>query len=234
MRKPTVIELDTEERPRGKKSVQKLRQNGLIPSVLYGPKVEKNLHFAVPELELEKVLSAQTTHIIKFKFDNGESYDTLLKSTQIHPVTDRVIHADFYALDEETEVLLTVPIRLTGSAPGVVEGGRLYQPMRKIRVRCKPSSIPAEFTLDVGKLNIADSLNVDQLTMEGIIPLAEEDRTVVTIRPPKGALEDILGTAEEEELEEGEEGAEAAESGETEGGEESGSGGEEEQDKSGE
>ncbi|MEX0928088.1 MAG: 50S ribosomal protein L25, partial [Balneolales bacterium] len=78
MLKPTVIEIEAPERPLGKKAVHKMRNESLIPAVIYGPKVTKNIHVTVPELELEKILAAQTTHIASFKIDKVGKYNALL------------------------------------------------------------------------------------------------------------------------------------------------------------
>ncbi|MEX0928707.1 MAG: 50S ribosomal protein L25, partial [Balneolales bacterium] len=133
-------------------------------------------------------------------------YNALLKSVEFHPVTDKPLHADFYALDEKTQVTLTIPIRLIGSPAGVVEGGRMFQPLRLLQVRCDPDKIPAEFTIDISELNIGDSLHVSDLQVEGVTPLQDPVRTIVVIRPPKGAIEDILAAEAEEAEAEAEEG----------------------------
>ncbi|MEX0780956.1 MAG: 50S ribosomal protein L25 [Balneolales bacterium] len=204
MLKPTVFKIESPERPLGKKAVSKLRKESLIPGVIYGPKVKDNIHVTVPELELEKILASSTTNIASFKVDKVGNFDTLLKKAEFDPVTDKPLHADFYALDKNTQVTLTIPIRLTGTPAGVVEGGRMYQPLRRLEVRCDPDKIPAEFTFDISVLNIGDSLHVSELFVEGVTPLEDPVRTIAVVRPPKGAIEDIIGAEEEEEgLEEG-------------------------------
>lgn len=213
MQKPSEFVITCEKREVGQKAAAKLRDQKMIPVVIYGPKIKDNLHVAVPELEVEKILAKQTTQIVKFTID-GTTYDTLLKRIEYHPVTDNPLNIDFYALSEDHEVTITVPIRLTGTAPGITEGGRLFQPLRKIRVRCQIDKIPAELTLDISKLTIGDSLKVEKLDVEGFTPLMENHRTIVVIRPPKGGLKSLLGLEEdEEEGEDGAEGEEGAEEG---------------------
>lgn len=224
MQKPNIVEISTKERQAGKKAVQKLRADKQVPAVIYGPKVEENVNVSLTEVDVEKLLSRSTTQIVKLDVEGHGTYDVLLKRVDFDKISDRPIHVDLYSLDDESPVIITVPIRLKGTARGVTEGGgRLYQPLRKIRIQCLPKNLPAEFTLDVSKLKIGDSLNVEDLVMEGITPLRELFRTVVTIRPPKGTVAEQLGL-DEDELEEGEEaeeeGAEAAE--------DSGEGGDEE------
>lgn len=209
MTTPVVIELTGEPREPGRKAADALRDALRVPAVLYGPKVEQNINFSIDELDLEKILSVSKRQIIELKID-GTTYKTLLKSTDFHPVSDRAIHADFYVLDDEHKVTLSVPIRITGTAIGVTEGGgRVFQPMHILRIRTYPDKIPGDYTVDISNLAIGDSIHVRDLDLEGIVALDEESRAIVTVVPPKSEalLTSTLVTeeeAEEEELEEGE------------------------------
>jgi len=130
MNQPELYQLEGEKRELGSKVSESLRENLRIPAVLYGPKVEENVHFSISEVELEKILSVSQTKLQTLTVD-GEEYNTLLKNVEFDPVTDRALHADFYVLDDETPVKLNVPIRLNGVAIGVRDGGgRVFQPMR--------------------------------------------------------------------------------------------------------
>lgn len=213
MKQPELYKLEGEKRDLGKKSTHSLRSNLRIPSVLYGPKVKENVHFSVSEADIEKILSVSQTKLQELTVD-GKVYKTLLKNVEFDPVTDQAIHADFYVLDEATPVKLKVPIRLKGTAKGVRDGGgRVFQPLRIVRIRVIPERIPAQFEVDVTDLDIGDSIHVSDLDMEGIDPLDDPKRTIVTIAPPKSeALFTSSAVADEEaeEIPEGEE-AEAAE-----------------------
>jgi large subunit ribosomal protein L25 len=189
-----------------------------VPGELYGPELDENIHLSVDELEIEKILSVTNRQIIELSVD-GNTYRTLLKDIEFHPVSDRPIHLDLYALAEDHEVSLSVPIRLEGTAIGVHDGGgRVYQPMHALNIRALPENIPGEYVVDITELDIGNSLHVDDLDLEGITPLDELKRTIVTIRPPKSEelLTSTLLTEEpsEEELEA--EGEEAAAEGEEE------------------
>lgn len=227
MTTPEVFELEGKKRDTGSNAAEALRDVHRVPGVLYGPKVDDNVHFSIDELDLEKVLSVSQRQIIKLNID-GETYETLLKDVDFHPLSDRPTHADFYALAEGYEVTLSVPIHLDGTPVGVTEGGgRIFQPMQILRIRVTPDKIPGVYSIDVSNLKIGDSLHVRDLELEGIIPLDDLSRTLVTIRPPKSEelLTSSLVTEEvsDEALEEGEElaeGEEPAEEGEEEGDEE--------------
>lgn len=210
MTTPEVVELEGKIRETGRKAADALRDSMRVPAVLYGPKVDENIHFSIDELELEKILSVSKRQVIEINID-GENHKTLLKEVEFHPLTDRPIHVDFYVMADDHKVTLRVPIRLEGTPVGVTEGGgRIFKPMQQLRIRVTPDRIPGEYTIDVSELEIGDSLHVRDLELEGIIPLDDLSRTLVTIRPPKSEalLTSSLITeepAEEEEVAEGEE-----------------------------
>ncbi|NGP89600.1 50S ribosomal protein L25 [Fodinibius halophilus] len=208
MTTPEVVELEGKIRETGRNAAKKLRDAMRVPAVLYGPKVDENVHFSIDELELEKILSVSKRQIINISID-GETHETLLKEVEFHPITDRPVHVDFYALAEDHEVTLSVPIKLEGTPVGVTEGGgRIFKPMQILRIRVTPDLIPGEYSVDISELEIGDNLHVRDLELEGIIPLDDLSRTLVTIRPPKSEalLTSSLISEEpsEEELEEGE------------------------------
>ena len=188
MAKPEYVKLEGKPREINKKVNRELRAAKRVPAVLYGPEVQENQHFSIDELALEKILSRAQTKVQELTID-GKVFKTLLKRTEFDPVTDRPIHADFYVLSDIHKVTLRVPIGIKGNAIGVVEGGgRLFQPMKFLRIRVLPENIVAEFQVDVTPLKIGQSFHVSDLELDGIIPLDSLNRTIVTIRPPKGQL----------------------------------------------
>lgn len=208
MTSPEVVKIEGKERKTGRKAADTLRDAMRVPAVLYGPNIDKNIHFSVDERELENILSVSQRQIIELDID-GKTHKTLLKKTEFHPVTDRPIHLDLYALSDEHKVSLSVPIHLEGTPVGVSEGGgRIYQPMHILRIKVLPEDIPGVFTADISHLAIGENLHVRDLQLEGIVPLDELSRAIVTIRPPKSEelLTSALVTEElsEEELAEGE------------------------------
>lgn len=197
MEKPNIVELNAIARAVDT-PVSDIRKQDLIPAVVYGPTVDANLHLSVPKLAVEKLLSVKNLQFVKLKLEDGSSIDTIVKSTQFHPVTDQVLHVDFLVLDNATPVTVTIPIRLTGTSPGVTEGGRLYQSLRKITVKALPNELPAELTLNISKLQIGHNLKVRSLKLGGIQPMLSPDRTILVIRPPKGGRAKIQEFADEE------------------------------------
>lgn len=202
MTPPEVTKIEGIKRELGRKSASDLRATRRVPAVLYGPNVTDNIHFSVEEIALEKILSVPTTKLQEITID-GQNYRTLLKNVEFDPITDKPLHADFYVLSDSHPVSLKVPIRLIGTPRGVLEGGgRMFQPLKIMRIKVLPDKIPADFSLDVSHLKIGDTLRVSDVEMDGIIPLDGTTRTIVVIKPPKGAL-----VEDTPELEEGDEDA---------------------------
>ena len=184
MEKPNHVSIDAQARQTGPVAAAEMRAASTIPAVMYGPMTD-NIHFSVPELELERLLKAEDAQIVDVNVD-GKTYSSIIKNVEFHPVTDRPLHADFYVYSEAHPVTITLPVRVSGSAPGVLAGGRLDHNLKKVKVRCLPKDIPAHVKADISKLNIGDTLRIKDLDFSGVTPLATPERTVVLIKPPKG------------------------------------------------
>lgn len=209
---PELVKLEGKVRVGSKASNRELRAEKRVPAVLYGPEVKENITFSISEIELEKILRKKQTKLQELTVD-GKTYKTLLKRTDFDPVTDRPIHVDFYVLSNNHPVTLRVPVVIKGNSKGVVEsGGRLFQPMKEVRIRVAPEFIPAEFDVDITPLGVGQSFHVGDLNLDGIIPIDSVKRTIINVRPPKGAafLVSLEADTGEEETIEAVEGSEEA------------------------
>ena len=201
----------------GSGAARRLRRQGLVPCVLQGLGGVPPKPLQVSGHELKMMLSRHIGEnlLLDLVVDGQAPLKVLMKEVQHEPITGEIIHLNFMEVSMTEKMQSSVSVALVGIPTGVTEGGgRLYQPLRKIRIQCLPDKLPAEFTLDVSELKIGESLNVEDLLMEGITPLRELYRTIVTIRPPKGTVAEELGLEEEELEGEEAEGEEAAAEGE--------------------
>jgi large subunit ribosomal protein L25 len=192
----------------GKKDAKKHRKEGKIPCVLYGGK--EQVHFVVKDLDFEKLIF--TTDVYKVTLDvDGKEYNAILQDVQYHPVTDKVLHADFLLIDKKKPIIVGLPVTFTGDVPGVIAGGRLIKKMRKIVVKGLIDDMPDFIEVDMSKLHIGDSIKIKDLDINKLDCLDNPTSVVVMVKTARG----ILDLEEEEEGEEGEaEGGEAAEGGE--------------------
>jgi large subunit ribosomal protein L25 len=174
----------------GKGAMRRLRREGLVPGVLYGPK-RGVAHVATAAVELERRLGPlEGSHLIRLKHTDGTDAElhermVLVRETQRHPVTGRILHADFYEVDLTERLTVSVPLHFTGKAVGVVAGGILQPVLREVEVECLPTEIPEFVEVDVSGLGIHDAVHVADLTLpEGVIAVGEPTQTVVTVLPP--------------------------------------------------
>jgi len=196
------VELQAEIRSgRGKEKARALRKSGKCPAVFYGPKREAvSMAFDSREFFL-KISSLEGSHLIKLTSPASELNDkmTLIKETQLHPVSGAVLHADFYEVDMTAKLRVPVPLHFVGKPEGVILGGILQPVRREIEVECLPTDIPEYIEVDVTALNIHDAVHVSQLTIpQGVTAIYDDDDdfAVVTVVPP--TVEAPAGGAAEE------------------------------------
>ncbi len=208
MKELTVIHSTIRDKT-GKSSVKKLHSQGLIPAVVYGRNFAA-LPLSVNTSEIKKIFkpghhNTGEYQLFNLFFDNqpgSKNTMAMVKEIQWHPVTGDIVHIDFFAVKMDEKVIATIQIRLTGKPEGVKFGGILRQILRKIEVKSLPSDIPPHLELDVSKLQIGDSLHVEDLNIsENIQVHSDPDSPVVTILSPTVQEEE---KGEEEEAEEGE------------------------------
>lgn len=187
---------------RGKEAARKLRKEGQIPAVCYGPK-SAPVALAVDYLDLERTIKqASSENIILDLMVESEKGTqprrAMLKDLQIEPIKGSYLHADFYEIAMDEEITVDIPIHLTGESIGVEKGGILSQIRRQLSVTCLPGKLVDSLEVDVSGLDIGDSLHIEDLTLpEGMESNEEGHLTVATISAPSEVAEE-----EEEEVEE--------------------------------
>jgi len=186
----------------GKKATKALRNAGQVPCVLYGG--DKPVHFSAPELAFSKLVYTPNAHTVVIELDNGETLTAVLQDIQFHPVTDRILHVDFYQLFEDKEISLNIPVQLVGNSKGVKNGGVLRKNNRKLRIKALPANLPDFIEVDITPLKIGDKVAVGELPSDKYTFLHSDNTVVCQIKTSRVAIED------EEDEEELEEGAEAA------------------------
>ena len=140
----------------GKKATKALRNAGKVPCVIYGG--EKPLHFSANELSFRRLVYTSNAHTVVIELENGDKIDAVMQDIQFHPVTDKIIHIDFYQLFKDKEVTMNIPVRLQGNSPGVKNGGRLLFRKRKLIIKALPADLPDFFDVDISKLKIGDNI----------------------------------------------------------------------------
>jgi len=188
----------------GKKDAKKQRREGNIPCVIYGG--ENQVHFTTNEIKFDKIIFTPDVFLITIDVE-GKKYQTILQEVQYHPVTDKVLHADFRELVAGKEVTIGIPVVLKGSSAGVMAGGQLIKKMHKIRLKGLVENMPEQVEVDITELTIGGSIKVRDLDVENITFTDPENSVIVRVKMSRNVTEDEED--EEEGEEEGEEGAEA-------------------------
>lgn len=173
----------------GKGISRRLRNDGLVPAVIYG-KGSSPVSVAVDPIALRKAIA--TPHkfntVITVKLEGQGDRLVLLKDYQYHPVSRKVLHADFQEVKLDQPVKVEVPVALTGKAVGTGDGGILTQVTRQIEVLSLPGAIPAQLEVDVTPLKVNESLHEADLTLpEGVKLAGRKNLTIAVISAPEGA-----------------------------------------------
>ena len=192
----------------GKGPARTLRREGRIPAVLYGPKTD-SMMLSIDFKEFEQIVKKANigSVLLNLQIQNGKTLTrpAMIKELQTNPVTGAFLHIDFYEIDMQNKITISVPVVTRGKSAGVEEGGLLQIVRREIELFCLPTAIPESIEVDISDLTIGDSIHIQEIALPAEVELPEDiDFTVITVLAPKVEEEPV----EEEELEEGEEAAE--------------------------
>ena len=178
------IELPVSLRTVGKHHSRSSRIVGRIPGVLYGPKVE-NVSLSADEITLKKYSGHKyESTIFQLKSDDPKlnKLNVLLRDMQVHPVTRRPVHVDFFAIDMSSAIRVQVEIRMEGKPLGLAEGGLLQMVLRELEIECLPADIPEFIVADVSGLGLGDALHVSDLKLpDNIKAISGLARTIATV-----------------------------------------------------
>ncbi len=186
----------------GKGAARKLRRQGRIPAILYGSGGEP-VSLEVEEIEY-KALSGKAAGqnvIVNLKLDTRKSAASegsgeataLIKDVQHHPVTERILHIDFYRISLKKKLTIPVPIVVVGESAGVKEGGILEHLLWEVDVECLPTQIPEKIEVDISQLNIGDTIHVKDLKVgEEMRVLTDNEKTILSIVPPRVIEKEVV------------------------------------------
>ncbi len=171
-----VLKIDFREKI-GKEYAKKLRFNGKVPGVLYGPDLNP-LPIEADAKEVAKIIKMGENFI--FKAERGDKkFNVLLKDFQKDPVKRNILHFDLYNVSLDKPVKIKVHVVLVGKAAGVEKGGFLNFAFRELEIECLPKFIPENVQVDISSLDIGDSIKVEDLKIPEKIKILTEPETVI-------------------------------------------------------
>ena len=194
----------------GKSSTKALRNAGKVPCVVYGG--EKPVHFSSDEISFSKLVYTPDAHTVIISLDGKEEINAVIQDIQYHPVTEKILHIDFFQLFENKEINMTIPVKFSGNAPGVrLEGGLLFKNKRKLYVKALPKNLPDFISVDISNLHLNDKVTIQDLLNDDYAFVHPENMVVCQVKMSRASLSLTTAEEEDEEGEGGEEGAEGTE-----------------------
>ncbi|MBO4810856.1 MAG: 50S ribosomal protein L25/general stress protein Ctc [Prevotella sp.] len=185
----------------GKKASKLMRKEGLVPCNLYGEErdekgLPKALAFAAPFVELRKAVYSPHVYVVELNID-GKVRKSIIKELQFHPVTDALLHADFYEVTEEKDITVGIPVKLNGLAQGVRDGGKLNLSIRKIDVTAPYRNIPEVLEIDVTNLGLGKAIKVGELSFEGLTLATPAQVVVCSVKETRASKSAAAAAAAE-------------------------------------
>lgn len=176
----TIAERSSEQA----RALKAIRKNNGVPCVLYGG--SENVHFVVPVEGLRKLVYTPHIYVVDLDID-GKKVNAIMKDIQFHPVTDSILHVDFYQIDETKPIVMEVPVQLEGLAEGVKAGGKLALQMRKLKVKAFYNLIPERLIINVSHLGLGKTVKVGELNFENLELLNAKDAVVCAVKMTRAA-----------------------------------------------
>ncbi|WP_296928831.1 50S ribosomal protein L25/general stress protein Ctc [Porphyromonas sp.] len=183
----------------GKKATKGLRREGLVPVVLYGG--SETQHLVVKADDINKLIYTPDIFLIELDVE-GKLIKAVLKEVQFHPVSDKTLHADLYEVSEDKPIVMSVPVVLNGHAVGVRAGGKLVREKRNLRVRAVYDKIPENLVIDVTNLKLGKTIQVHELSFEGLELVDAPQAVVCAVKQTRAARGKDATESESEETEE--------------------------------
>ena len=185
----------------GKKATKQLRKEGLVPCNLYGEKIGEDgkpeaLAFTIPATDLRKVVYTPHIYVLNIDID-GVKHTAIMKELQFHPVTDALLHIDFYEVNDAKPITIGIPVRLNGLAQGVRDGGRINLSIRKINVTAPYKVIPEHLDIDVTNLQLGKSIKVGDLQFEGLTLATPAEVVICSVKATRASRSAAAAAAAE-------------------------------------
>jgi large subunit ribosomal protein L25 len=162
----------------GKRDAKELRYEGKVPAVLYGG--DNQIHFAVSAADLKGLVYTPDVHFVDIDVE-GTKAQAVLQDIQFHPLTEQILHVDFLRVNESKPFVMEIPVKLTGTSPGVKMGGKLIQKLRKLRVKAFAKDMPQYVEVGIEVLELGKSVRVGDLSFDKFQVTNNTDDTIVSV-----------------------------------------------------
>jgi large subunit ribosomal protein L25 len=169
----------------GKVATKALRNAGAVPCVLYGG--DQPVHFSADERAFKSLVYTPNAHTVVI--DLGEkTYNAVLQDVQVHPVSDKILHIDFFQLNESKEITMEVPVKIVGTSPGVLLGGDLRLNQRRLKVRALPKNLPDFIEANISQLEMGNKLYVTKVETKNFKLIHPENTVICQVKISRAAM----------------------------------------------
>ena len=169
----------------GKKATKAVRDAGMVPCVIYGG--NQPVHFVADERAFKDLVYTPNAHTVVVEL-NGTSYNVIMQDIQFHPVSDKILHIDFFQLSDDKEIIMEVPVKITGTSPGVLLGGVLRLNQRRLKVKALPKDLPDFVEADITPLEMGNKLYVTKVGAPGYKIMHPDNTVVCQVRISRAAM----------------------------------------------
>ncbi len=169
----------------GKVSTKALRNAGLVPCVLYGG--SQPVHFSAEEKAFKNLVYTPNAHTVAIELGT-KKFNAIMQDIQVHPVSDKILHLDFYELHDDKEVTIEVPVKVTGVSPGVLLGGVLRLNQRRLKVKALPKNLPDFIEANISGMEMGNKLYVTKLVNDNYKLLHPDNTVVAQVRISRAAM----------------------------------------------
>lgn len=170
----------------GKVATKALRNAGEVPCVLYGG--DQPVHFSADERAFKTLVYTPNAHTVVIELAKGKSFNAILQDIQVHPVSDKILHIDFFQLFADKEITMEVPVKITGTSKGVLGGGVLRLNTRKLKVKALPKNLPDFVEADITPLEMGNKLYVTKLVSDKYKLMHPDNTVVAQVRISRAAM----------------------------------------------
>jgi large subunit ribosomal protein L25 len=169
----------------GKKATKAVRDAGMVPCVIYGG--NQPVHFVADERAFKDLVYTPNAHTVVVEL-NGTSTNVIMQDIQFHPVSDRILHIDFFQLSDDKEIVMEVPVKITGTSPGVLLGGVLRLNQRRLKVKALPNNLPDFIEASISELEMGNKLYVTKLPTNNFKLMHPDNTVVCQVRISRAAM----------------------------------------------
>ena len=169
----------------GKKATKAVRDAGMVPCVIYGG--NQPVHFVADERAFKDLVYTPNAHTVVVEL-NGASTNVIMQDIQFHPVSDRILHIDFFQLSDDKEIVMEVPVKITGTSPGVLLGGVLRLNQRRLKVKALPKNLPDFVEASISELEMGNKLYVTKLETNNFKLMHPDNTVVCQVRISRAAM----------------------------------------------